>query len=62
MRMVGDGSEIRFWDEVWVGEEPLKQKYSRLYHLSLDKEARVVEMRVGGGSLVLEVEMEKGPF
>ena len=28
---VGDGSLIRFWDDVWCTEEPLKLAYPELY-------------------------------
>lgn len=42
--MLEDGNDTRFWDDTWVGEEPLKLIFPRLYNLSQDKEGRVGEM------------------
>ena len=40
---VGDGSLIRFWDDVWCGEEPLKLAYPKLYRIACDKEGPVAD-------------------
>lgn len=40
-RALGNGKDTYFWEGVWVGEESLKVKFSKLYHLSRDKEAKV---------------------
>lgn len=36
-RVVGDGRGVSFWQECWVGQEKLQDKYSRLYNLSIQK-------------------------
>ena len=33
-RVVGDGRYVRFWEDVWVGDVSLKQKYGRLWSIS----------------------------
>jgi hypothetical protein len=38
---VGDGSLIRFWDDVWCTEEPLKLAYPELYRIACVKDAPV---------------------
>ncbi|XP_024640744.1 uncharacterized protein [Medicago truncatula] len=44
-RIVGDGRDALFWHDIWVGEIPLKFKFSRLYELAEDKECSVAEAR-----------------
>ena len=47
--IVGDGRDALFWHDIWVGEIPLKFKFSRLYELVENKECSVAEaMRVIG--------------
>jgi hypothetical protein len=38
-----DGSRIRFWDDVWYGELPLKEAFSVLYGFARKKDALVVD-------------------
>jgi len=33
---VGDGKEIRFWEDKWVDNVPLKHKFPRLFSISLN--------------------------
>ena len=40
---VGDGSLIRFWDDVWCIEEPLKFVYPELYCIACVKDAPVAD-------------------
>uniref|UniRef100_A0A2N9EVU3 Reverse transcriptase domain-containing protein n=1 Tax=Fagus sylvatica TaxID=28930 RepID=A0A2N9EVU3_FAGSY len=40
---VGDGSLIRFWDDVWCGEEPLKLAYPELYRIACVKDGLVAD-------------------
>jgi hypothetical protein len=40
---VGDGSLIRFWDDVWCAEEPLKMAYPELYRIACVKDAPVAD-------------------
>jgi len=36
---VGNGKSIKFWEDRWVGAEPLKFKFPRLFSLSVKKDA-----------------------
>ncbi|KAI8546906.1 hypothetical protein RHMOL_Rhmol07G0155800 [Rhododendron molle] len=38
------GRKIKFWDYIWIGEEPLKTLFPRLYNLSTQKEEMVAEV------------------
>ncbi|GJV76417.1 RNA-directed DNA polymerase, eukaryota [Tanacetum coccineum] len=41
-KKVGNGDATSFWNDVWLGDFPLKQTYPRLYFLELDKHVSVV--------------------
>ncbi|GJU33638.1 reverse transcriptase domain, reverse transcriptase zinc-binding domain protein [Tanacetum coccineum] len=41
--VVGNGSDIRFWADKWVGGVRLCDRFPRLYHLDSSKEGRVAE-------------------
>jgi len=56
-RVVGDGNVTLFWQDIWVGEVPLKLKFPRLYELANNKMCSVTEAKrdigaVGGGGRV----------
>jgi hypothetical protein len=38
---VGDGTRIRFWHDVWCGDQPLKESFLVLFHIARKKEAWV---------------------
>lgn len=40
---LGSEREIRFWEDRWVGEAPLKVSFGSLYCLAVDSRAFVVE-------------------
>ncbi|GJX92002.1 putative RNA-directed DNA polymerase [Tanacetum coccineum] len=42
-RVVGNGNDIRFWVDKWVGGVRLCDKFPRLYHLDSSKECKVAE-------------------
>ena len=53
---VGDGSLIRFWDDVWCAEEPLKRVYPELYRIACVKDAPVADfVQVRGNAVHWEV-------
>ncbi|GJZ81724.1 hypothetical protein Tco_0646718, partial [Tanacetum coccineum] len=39
---VGDGASISFWNDVWVGDSKLCDRFSRLYHLESYKDVKVM--------------------
>ena len=40
----GNGGTIKFWEDYWVGDRPLKESFPRLYSVSDSKEMAVSEM------------------
>jgi hypothetical protein len=38
---IKDGTKTRFWNDTWVGDKPLKVKYSSLYNIVRDHHATV---------------------
>ena len=43
--IIGNGRRTSFWNDVWVGQYPLKQLYPVIYNLNQQKEATVAEVR-----------------
>ena len=43
---VGDGRRIRFWEDVWWGDEALSTRFGDLYRISLASNCSIVEMIV----------------
>ncbi|KAL8501606.1 hypothetical protein ACS0TY_020933 [Phlomoides rotata] len=41
---VGNGSDTDFWGEWWVGEQPLKQGFNRIFRISLQQTERIEQM------------------
>jgi hypothetical protein len=39
--ILGNGSRIRFWDDVWCREMPLKEAFPGLYDIACDKNSFV---------------------
>ena len=35
--VVGDGEKIRFWEDLWWGDQPLGIQYPRLFRVVIDK-------------------------
>lgn len=44
VRTLGDGKEVRFWMDVWLGEGSLEEMFPRLLSLAVDKEVSVSDM------------------
>lgn len=47
--MVNNGQKIRFWEDVWVGEIPLKLEFPTLYQLCRDKNCLISNYWGGDG-------------
>jgi hypothetical protein len=47
---VGDGTSIRFWEDVWLGDTPLSQQYESLYNIVNGKQVAVADV-LGANSL-----------
>ena len=43
---VGNGRRIRFWEDVWWGEEPFSARFANLYRLSLASKMTIAELLV----------------
>jgi hypothetical protein len=39
----GEGSRIRFWDDVWYGDRPLKEAFPGLFNIARLKEASIAD-------------------
>jgi hypothetical protein len=37
--ILGDGKDIRFWEDTWLGETPLSSQYPSLYNLVSHKQS-----------------------
>ena len=49
---VGDGTRVKFWDDVWCGDCPLKEAFLDLYNISRSRDASVSEvMRCANGRI-----------
>ena len=55
VRQVGDGSTTLFWVDPWLGDIPLATSYARLFELSKNKQATVLEMYTLGWGVGGEV-------
>lgn len=47
-RLLGDGTNVLFWTDIWLGELSLRDRFSRLYELSLFKGESVATMKALG--------------
>ncbi len=48
-RKVGKGDEVKFWEDVWVGDLCLKDKFSRLYRAEENRKCTVADKGVWEG-------------
>ncbi|MCI03186.1 ribonuclease H protein, partial [Trifolium medium] len=42
VKLLGNGTSTRFWEDNWVGNTPLKERFPRLYSMSIQKDAKVI--------------------
>jgi hypothetical protein len=40
---VQNGTQTRFWEDLWIGNEPLMKKYPALYNIVRKKNATVAQ-------------------
>jgi hypothetical protein len=45
--MVKDGTQIRFWEDTWVGITPLKQQFPTIFNIAHDPHATVASVMGG---------------
>jgi hypothetical protein len=43
-KKVGSGNKTKFWSEIWVGDQPLRDRFPRLYGISNQKEGTIASM------------------
>ncbi|XP_039053775.1 uncharacterized protein LOC120195910 [Hibiscus syriacus] len=54
------GEDVQFWNDVWLGDVPLKLLFPRLYVLSINKSGKVKEFRVNNASgWVWDIQMRR---
>ena len=41
--MVGNGLKTKFWDDLWIGDKRLRDKFLRLFSISLQKQSMIAE-------------------
>ena len=41
---IKDGSEIRFWKDSWLGNQPLREQYPTLYNITRNKSDTIAEV------------------
>lgn len=46
---VENGRKTLFWDDVWVGQTPLRQQYPDIYNLNQQKLATIAEVKNAQG-------------
>jgi hypothetical protein len=45
-KKVGSGNNTLFWSDIWVGEQPLRERFPRLYGISTQKEGLIANLGV----------------
>ena len=39
--IIKDGSQVRFWEDTWLGTRPLREQYPQLYNIARKKQDTV---------------------
>ena len=42
--IIKDGSEVRFWEDIWLGNRPLQEQFHQLYNIVMKKQDTVAEV------------------
>jgi hypothetical protein len=42
--IIGDGMSIPFWEEIWLGDQPLSIQYASLFNIAKHKDATVANV------------------
>ena len=42
--VIKDGSQVRFWEDIWLGNSPLREQYPELYNIVRKKQDTVAEV------------------
>ncbi|WVZ91755.1 hypothetical protein U9M48_037881 [Paspalum notatum var. saurae] len=56
---IGDGSQVRFWEDTWCGNQPLKNIYPSLFNIVRKKGATVADVM---SSIPLNVSFRRGLY
>ncbi|XP_071695168.1 uncharacterized protein [Rutidosis leptorrhynchoides] len=51
-RLVGNGAETSFWEDIWIENSSLKDKFPRLYLLESDKQTTICNKLIWNGTSV----------
>ncbi|XP_040992740.1 uncharacterized protein LOC121239540 [Juglans microcarpa x Juglans regia] len=47
--LVGEGTRIKFWRDIWCGEEALAVAFPSVFHVACDQEASVADLMIRSG-------------
>jgi hypothetical protein len=62
-KKVGDGASTSFWNEKWIGEQTLRQRFPRLFGISLQKVDSINDMgNLRDGSWIWELRWRRDLF
>jgi hypothetical protein len=42
--IIKDGSQVRFWEDIWIGNMTLREQYPSLYNIARHKQDTVAEV------------------
>ena len=55
--IIKDGSQIRFWEDAWLGNRSLREQYPQLYNIVRKKQNTVAEVLSSGTPIYLGEEI-----
>ncbi|GKE91855.1 hypothetical protein Tco_1572950, partial [Tanacetum coccineum] len=45
---IGNGSAIHFWKDLWLGDEPMKSRFNRLFHFDFNEDCLLRDRLIDG--------------